>query len=301
MLTKVLSRTLVTGTALGLAAGLAAPTLAVADVPARPGRGDVDFRGIVEIFNCSGSLVRWADSRPDDQAMMLTNGHCYQVLSKAGTVVGRSLAEGEATRDVIVDVPDSRKVTLLGRNGADRGVVRAQRLLYSTSYRTDVGLYLLRKTYAEIRAEFRVGSLTIADAAPGTAMRIQMPSGYSRRYYRCRLDGSVRRLFNDDFEWRRSLRIAGARTCRTVHGTSGSPMLDPATREVVGINNAINLTEAPRGCRFALCEQNAAGEIKRRLGQRYGQQTWWLTTCVGTDRRIDLEVEGCRLPKPPPA
>jgi len=278
---------------------LAGPTAAAEGTSTDKGRVDVDFRGIVEIFSCSGSLVRWADSRPDDLAMMLTNGHCYQVLSKADTVVGRA-ASGKATRDVIVDVRDSRKVTLLGRNGGDRGVVRAKRLLYSTAYRTDVGLYLLRKTYAEIRADFRVGALTIADAAPATDMRVQMPSGYSRKYYRCKLDGSVRRLFNDEFEWRRSLRIADAKTCRTIHGTSGSPMLDPATRAVVGINNAINLTDAPRVCRFALCEQNANGDITRRLGQRYGQQTWWLTTCEGADRRIDLGVDGCRLPKPPP-
>ena len=35
-----------------------------------------------------------------------------------------------------------------------------------------------------------------------------------------------------------------------------------------------------------------------RKDMNYGQQTWLLTTCVGTDRRFDLAVPGCRLAKP---
>jgi hypothetical protein len=30
----------------------------------------------------------------------------------------------------------------------------------------------------------------------------------------------------------------------------------------------------------------------------YGQQTWWLYTCLTASRTIDLNKAGCELPKP---
>ena len=48
----------------------------------------VNFEGIVALSNCSGSIVRYESSRDDDQAMVLTNGHCYEGgFINAGTFV----------------------------------------------------------------------------------------------------------------------------------------------------------------------------------------------------------------------
>jgi Trypsin-like peptidase domain len=257
-------------------------------------RVTTDFRGAVEIFNCSGALVRWANSRPNDPAMMLTNGHCFQASDKRGATHRRF------TREVVVDQPDARQVTLLDGRGEDLGVVRARRVLYSTSFKTDVGLYTLRRTYAEIRQAFHVRALTIAAGPPSAHAFVVMPSGFSRKEYRCDLNGQVFRLFNDDFHWRHSIRLARSSTCHTIRGTSGSPLVDPGTAAVVGVNNAINV--APHGtarCTFSLCEQSKDGHISVHPHRRYAQQTWWLTTCVGTHRRLDLDVPGCLLPKPP--
>jgi len=251
-----------------------------------------DFRGAVEIFNCSGALVRWANSRPNDPAMMLTNGHCFQASDK------RRASARRFARDVIVDQPDARPVTLLDRRGEDLGVVRARRVLYSTSFKTDVGLYTLRRTYAEIREAFHVRALTIAADRPAPHAAVVMPSGFSREEYRCDLNGQAFRLFNDDFHWRHSLRLARSSTCHTIRGTSGSPLIDLDTGTVVGVNNAINV--APHGtarCTFSLCEQTRDGRISVHPHRRYGQQTWWLTTCVGAHRRLDLDLPGCMLPK----
>jgi hypothetical protein len=251
-----------------------------------------DFRGAVEIFNCSGALVRWADSRPDDAAMMLTNGHCRQVLSKGSPTAQK------VTHQVIVNRPDSREVTLIGRNGNDRGVVKTKRLLYSTSFKTDVGLYLLRRTYAEISHEFHLDALTISATAPDGDDAVVVPSGFSRKVYTCTLNGTAFKLFNDEFLWRDSLRFTRSPTCHTIHGTSGSPLLDPQTRDVVGINNAINFDSGQPGCELSLCEETPGGVISVHTHRRYAQQTWWLTTCVGPNRRINLDTEGCLLPKP---
>jgi hypothetical protein len=262
-------------------------------------RAPADFRGAVEIFNCSGALVRWADSRPGDPAMMLTNGHCRNPSDKRART---STTRRRFDREVVVNQPDSRPVTLLSRAGADAGVVRTKRVLYSTSFQTDVGLYTLRRSYADIRERFHVRALTLAATPPDATARIVMPSGFSREEYRCDLRGQVFRLFNDDFRWRQSLRLARSSSCHTIRGTSGSPLLDPASRVVVGINNAINV--AARGtprCTVSLCERSRSGRISVHPHRRYAQQTWWLTTCESDRRRISLAAPGCLLPKPPSA
>jgi hypothetical protein len=268
-------------------------TAADGPIAVAPRVGDPDFRGAVEIFNCSGVLVRWADSRPGDPAMMLTNGHCLNPSDKGAAVSARF------TRDVVVNQPDSRPVTLLDRAGDDLGVVRARRVLYSTSFKTDVGLYALRRTYAEIRDRFHLRALTLSADGPGARATVLMPSGFSRDEYRCDLNGQAFRLFNDDFHWRHSIRLARSSTCQTIRGTSGSPLIDPASREVVGVNNAINVSArgAPR-CTISLCEETRSGAITVHPHRRYAQQTWWLTTCVGAHRRLDLDLPGCLLPQP---
>jgi hypothetical protein len=203
------------------------------------------------------------------------------------------------TREVVVNQPDARPVTLLDRSGDDLGVVRARRVLYSTSFRTDVGLYTLRRTYAEIRDRFHLRALTIASAPPAHDASVLVPSGFSRIEYRCDLNGQAFRLFNDDFHWLRSIRLARSSTCHTIRGTSGSPLVDPVSGEVVGVNNAINVPAhgAPR-CTVSLCEQTKDGRVSVHPHRRYAQQTWWLTTCVGAHRRLDLDLLGCMLPKP---
>ena len=221
--------------------------------------------------------------------MMLTNGHC------------RNPSDKRFTREVVVDQPDARPVTLLDRHGDDLGVVRTRRILYSTSFKTDVGLYTLRRTYAEIRQQFHLGALTISATPPAARAHVVMPSGFSRVEYRCGLNGRVFHLFNDEFSWRHSIRLAASTRCHTIRGTSGSPLLDADTREVVGVNNAINV--AARGeprCSISLCEQTKGGNVSVHRHRRYAQQTWWLTTCVGAHRRLDLDMQGCLLPKPAP-
>src|SRR5262245_42280987 len=37
---------------------------------------DYDFEGIVALSNCSGSLIRFENSKDSDQGMILSNGHC---------------------------------------------------------------------------------------------------------------------------------------------------------------------------------------------------------------------------------
>jgi hypothetical protein len=264
--------------------------------------GQPNFLGIISIFNCSAALVRWPQSRPHDLALLLTNGHCYAPSDKT-----------KVNREVIVDRSDNRPATLLRRNGSDLVTLHTSRVLYSTSFKTDVGLYRLRLTYGQIRHRYHVPALTLSDHPPQPTAKVLMPSGFSKKVYSCTLNGFAYRLYNGTFDWRHSLRFVLSPTCRTIHGTSGSPVLDPTTRDVLGVNNAINLSppkcvsgrvcgarRSVLDCSVSLCERSKTGLVTQHVHRRYGQQTWWLTTCVGTDRVLDLGVTGCLLPKPRP-
>ena len=79
--------------------------------PAKPVQS-VTLASTIALSNCSASLVRFPNSADTDQAMMLTNGHCYE---------GGFLSAGE----VLVNEASSRPGTLLDASGDSVGSVRA--------------------------------------------------------------------------------------------------------------------------------------------------------------------------------
>lgn len=64
----------------------------------------VDFTAIVALSNCSGSLIQFTNSQPQDNALILTNGHCYE---------GGFLKPGQ----VITNKASSRSFDLLNATG----------------------------------------------------------------------------------------------------------------------------------------------------------------------------------------
>jgi hypothetical protein len=65
----------------------------------------------------------------------------------------------------------------------------------------------------------------------------------------------------------------------------------------VGVNNTIN--ENGQKCTLNNpCEVNSNGTITYRRGQGYGQETYWVTTCLNSSNAIDLTLSGCLLPRP---
>ena len=243
---------------------------------AKPG----DLANTVALSNCSASLVRFPTSRRSDRALMLTNGHCYE---------GGFLSAGQILRNQA----STRTGTLLDAAGASVGTVQADRIIYATMDKTDVTLYRLDETYAALRARTGGTPYTIRATKPTGTERVYIPSGYWQRVWECRLQGFVHRLYEADWTWQNSLRYA--KPCETIGGTSGSPVVDSKRRDLIGINN----TGSVDGERCTLdnpCEVDRRGRLTVDQGRRYGQQTWWLTTCVNHARQLDLTVRGCRLP-----
>lgn len=250
--------------------------------PAGAAPDDGRFAGTARLPGCSGSVVRWASALDDDPAVVLTNGHCV-----------RSPYLG--ARDVLVDERQSRRVELLDGHGEVAMTVRGTRLRYASMYRTDLAIYELRETYADLAAG-GVTPLVLATRGPSRGDRIRIPSGYWVEQRACTTTGTAYRVHEREWDWWRSIRLPARDGCGIRGGYSGSPIISQETGEVVGIANTGYV--GGRRCIDSACEENKRGVVRMVRHMNYGQQTWWLHTCVGVDRRFDLATPGCKLAAP---
>ncbi|ADG77733.1 Peptidase S1 and S6 chymotrypsin/Hap OS=Tsukamurella paurometabola (strain ATCC 8368 / DSM /CCUG 35730 / CIP 100753 / JCM 10117 / KCTC 9821 / NBRC 16120/ NCIMB 702349 / NCTC 13040) OX=521096 GN=Tpau_1101 PE=3 SV=1 [Tsukamurella paurometabola] len=242
----------------------------VPDAPPTP-----DVAGAVLLGNCIGSIVRPPGATPDAPAMVLTNGHC---------VSGDRPAPGGAT----VNQPSNRTMLAAGRTGESVTTVRADRLVYATMSRTDVAVYRLDSTYAQVAARgATVFDLATTPIRPGD--RFSMNTGAARKS--CSAEAVVPTVREGDWEQRDSVRY---RDCSSVPGESGSPLISPDGRTVVGVNNSSN-TDGEKCTDDNPCEIAADGTVTAVKGRSYGQQIDALARCLTRDS-IDLSRPGCDLP-----
>ncbi|MEE1757989.1 trypsin-like serine peptidase [Streptomyces sp. SP18BB07] len=253
----------------------------VADL-ATPAVQAVNFAGTVSLSNCSGSVVRMPDSEDNDPALVMTNGHC---LETGFPTPGQ----------VIVDRASTRTFGLLNSAGTRVGTLRASKIAYGTMTDTDMAVYQLTTTYAQIKSTYGIDALVYDTARPAAGTAISVVSGYWKRIYTCGVDGFAYRLKEGDWTWKDSIRYTSA--CNTIGGTSGSPVVNVATNKVVGVNNTGN--ESGERCTVNNpCEVDANGTVTVRQGINYAQQTWHVPACFGVDNKLDLSAAGCVLPKP---
>ncbi|GGJ96693.1 serine protease [Pilimelia anulata] len=267
-----------------LLAAAAAAILAGTAAPAAAGPPPAgEYAGIVNLWTCSGSLVRFTQSADTDRALVLTNGHCWE--------------KGFPTADqVIYREPSKRTALVLPPDGDGTGTgFPADRIEYGTMRDTDALIYRLAATYAEVRERTGISALTLAARPPAPGIRIVVTSGAKKKIYRCTYDKQVHRLKEGTWVWRDAIRYP---ECPVIPGTSGSPIVDPATGLVVGVNNT-----TPMGggnCQFNNpCEVDEDGRVTVTPKAGYGTQTYLFTECLNERREIDPTTPTCRLPKPP--
>ncbi|MFF3907679.1 serine protease [Streptomyces sp. NPDC001848] len=242
----------------------------------------VDFAGTVSLSNCSGSVIRFPNSADSDPALVLTNGHCLETgFPEPG--------------EVITGQSSSRSFGLLNSSGSRIATLRANQVVYSTMTDTDVTIYRLTTTYAQIKSSYGISALTVSDTHPVAATAIKVVSGYWKRIYTCSIDGFVYRLKEGDWTWKDSVRYTSA--CNTIGGTSGSPVIDNATGKVVAVNNTGN-EDGERCTENNPCEVDASGNVTVRQGINYAEETYQIPACFGTGNKLNLNASGCVLPKP---
>lgn len=256
----------------------ASPAGSRADFAAAAGR----FTGTARLPGCSGTVVRWAAAQDGDPAVVITNGHCVR-------------APYLGAREVLVDQRQFKRIELLEDHGTVAMTVRGVRLRYASMYRTDLAVYELRESYADLAAG-GVTPLVLATRGPSRGDRIRIPSGYWLEQRACTTTGIAYRVHEREWDWWRSIRLPALDGCAIRGGYSGSPIVSRSTGEVVGIANTGYV--GGRRCIDSACEEDRRGVVRTVRDMNYGQQTWWLHTCIGADRRFDLDVAGCRLAKP---
>lgn len=265
-----------------LGAGIAPATAATGPDTAEVRVKAVDFAGTVALSNCSGSVVRAPSSQPGDPALVMSNGHCLE-------------SGFPDPGEVVLNQASTRSFTLLNAAGSGVGTLRASKVAYGTMTDTDVSLYQLTSTYAQIESSYGIEALELDAARPVQGSAITVASGYWKRTYSCDIDGFAYRLKEGAWTWKDSIRYTSA--CKTIGGTSGSPVIDDATGKVVAVNNTGN--EDGQQCTDNNpCEVDENGTVTVREGINYAQQTYGIVPCIGSGNRIDLNRAGCALPKP---
>ncbi|MGW1215364.1 S1 family peptidase [Streptomyces sp. NPDC002499] len=271
----------------GMAPAVAAPTTApvakaAVEKAAAPTIQAVNFAGTVSLSNCSGSVIRFPNSVSTDPALVLTNGHCLETgFPEAG--------------EVIVDQASTRTFGLLNASATRVGTLRASKVAYATMTDTDVTIYQLTTTYASIQSTYGISPLTVQSTHPTAGTAITVVSGYWKRTYACNIDGFVYRLKEGDWTWKDSVRYTSA--CQTIGGTSGSPVLDNATGQVVAVNNTGN-EDGQRCTENNPCEVDANGTVTVRQGINYAQEIYNIPACFTTGNKLNLNASSCTLPKP---
>ncbi|MCF3105630.1 trypsin-like peptidase domain-containing protein [Streptomyces roseoverticillatus] len=280
-LVGALATLLLTGaTVAGAGTATAASPDGAAGTKARPKA--VDFAGTVALSNCSGSLIRLPGSSDNDPGLVMTNGHCLETGMPG---------PGE----VITDRPSTRTFSLLNSSAGKVATLRATKVSYATMTDTDVTLYELNTTYAQIKQRYGISALSLSPDHPVAGTSIKVVSGFWKRIYSCNADGFVYRLREADWTWKDSLRYTSS--CNTIGGTSGSPVVDANTGKVVAINNTGN--ESGERCTMNNpCEEDENGRVTVRQGINYAQETYGIAKCFAVGNKLDLDLPGCELPKP---
>ncbi|MGW2601002.1 S1 family peptidase [Streptomyces klenkii] len=249
---------------------------------AKAGPKAVDFAGTVALSNCSGSLIRLPGSSDNDPGLVMTNGHCLETGMPG---------PGE----VITDQPSTRTFSLLNSSAGKVATLRAAKVSYATMTDTDVTLYELNTTYAQIKQRYGISALSLSPDHPVAGTAIKVVSGFWKRIYSCNADGFVHTLREADWTWKDSLRYTSS--CNTIGGTSGSPVVDASTGKVIAINNTGN--ESGERCTMNNpCEVDENGQVTVRQGINYAQETYGIAKCFATGNKLDLSLPGCELPKP---
>ncbi len=197
--------------------------------------------------------------------------------------------------EVLVGEPTNRGVDVFDASGEAVMSTVATEIVYATMHKTDLAVLRLEATYRELRDDWGITALMLVPEPGLVGEAVAIVSGYWEYVTTCHLDGFVYSMLESRYTWWNSLRFT--QECETFGGTSGSPVISVATGEIIGVNNTGY--EGGAECSHNNpCEVDEAGEVTTIEDGSYGQQTWWLYSCIDTDFALDLERDGCELPAP---
>jgi V8-like Glu-specific endopeptidase len=237
--------------------------------------------GEVAVNGCMGSVVRMPDARAKDPALLLTNGHCVQ---------GDRPAVGAA----LVDQPANFPIAIADHDGYDQTTADATRLVYATMTGTDVALYRLDKTYAQLAAA-QAKVFTVGTKPLSANTKISVLTGAYREP--CTVQAVVPRLREGGYQQDNALRTTDTEDCVLGPGMSGSAMVARDGNTIVGVHNTSNQGTGAACSDGNPCEVAADGTVTSVPDSAYGQQIDLIPGCFGAGSVLDLDRHGCALTK----
>ncbi|WKN46549.1 trypsin-like serine protease [Nocardioides sp. Arc9.136] len=249
----------------------------------RPTTPGIAGSGSIAPSGCAASVVRVAASRGTDRAMVLTNGHCVDPRPGPGSAV--------------LDRPAHQHVNLLGPDSNPAARATTSRLLYATMTGTDVAVYRLRETYAQLR-RLGVPAHPLAVSGPAPGDELVMHAGSFQTTYSCVVGAVVPQVREAGWTQRDVVRYRTTRPCRAQAGLSGAPLIDPRSGQVVAVHNS-HVAGGGRPCsEDNPCEVGRDGTITSVRGRGYAQQVTALTPCLVAGSAFDSDAPGCTLGQP---
>lgn len=238
---------------------------------------DFDFSGQASPQGCSGSVVSFGQS-DTSKAVMLTNAHCVGMLSVSQDTIFRNKPYATNVR--------------LYQDRTRSFNVRSTQILYGVIRGNDLALVELNTTYRELAAK-GVRSRKIAEQPVAVGSVVIMPSGYFRNVTQCPILGIIPSIREDVYQNNNSYKY---RDCNSIHGTSGSPLIDAITGEVVGLNYTGN--DDGEVCTYNNpCEVDQNGVVTAEKGSSYGDPVHAIMGCVNANKEFDLSQPLCSLPR----
>lgn len=247
-----------------------------------------DFSSIIALPNCSGSIIRFEDSKEEHKALLLTNGHCVKM--------GGHFGKFPAFEQVFTDVKQLRHVQLFNRSGERTIPIDLKKLVYATMTDTDIAIYELDQSYRELKQDYFVQPLTLSKNTPEVGDKVKVISGDTGITATCIVDKLVPKLKEASWVWKDSYRLKDSTYCQLGKGVSGSPLIDFKTNKVVGVYNTSNQNGATDCKVNAPCEVEYNQEIAVKKGL-YAQQTAQIYSCLDRDSKLDFNQRNCLLPK----
>lgn len=258
------------------------------------------FNGLVRFDKiCSTSIIRFHQSLKTDKALMLANAHCIRIhpelfpdhlKSAAQTVddqkVGAFLVNFDIKNNWVYDVE------LVNYKKNITYKTKAKHVLYATHTLTDLALFELSETFAELETK-GILSLTLSERPAKVNEKIVIVSALFDHQFVCSVDGIVPVILTNRTYFRNAVRYS--KECAVYKGTSGSPVISLKTGEVVAINSFRNEPSDKNCIDAGICEVDGADVHVGKIKSGYGMEVHQIYSCLDENRKINLNKPGCKL------
>ena len=184
-----------------------------------------DYQGQASLSNCTGFIFKTQRTQASDKALLATNGHCLQ------SIFGMILKPGQVKRNERA----TRAVTLYTTDGKAYQTKTAT-LKFATMTDTDLAIYELSESYEDL-ANRNIYPLTLATENPVQGLEVTTISIRKKSKFNCLID-KITDTKEGGYTFSQAFRMS--EECRQINGTSGSPVMDTRTGEVVAIANSFN-------------------------------------------------------------